>query len=214
MDGCSTVTGSSVSAREDTPDPRLQEFNHRVLNSLTMISSIIGMESRALDDGAGRAALERVRARLVAVSNLYRILGGAELGSTIDAASYLQNVADAVSASVGSDERISIEVQSARCQLTTGQAAALGLITNETMTNAYKHAFTGRTKGTILVSLSEDTRCLTLTVADDGRGMPADARDGLGTTLVESLAADLGGSVTVASADTGTRIGVRFPRLA
>jgi two-component sensor histidine kinase len=214
MDGCSTLADSSVPPTKDAPDARLQEFNHRVLNSLTMISSIIGMESRALDDGAGRAALERVRARLVAVSNLYRILGGSELGSMIHAGRYLQNVAEGVAASVGSDERITIEVRSEDCELTTGQAAALGLITNEAMTNAYKHAFTGRKKGTICVCLSEDRRALTLTVADDGCGMAADARDGLGTTLIESLAADLGGSVTVASDNGGTRTRVRFPRLA
>ena len=62
------------------------------------------------------------------------------------------------------------------------------------------------------MSLSQDAHLLTLTVADDGRGMEHSTRDGLGTTLMESLAMDLAGDVRVVSDAEGTRVQVRFPR--
>jgi chemotaxis protein methyltransferase CheR len=192
-------------------DARLRELNHRVLNSLAMLSSIIGIESRALDDHAGRAALERVRSRLVAVSNLYRILSAANSGATIRADIYLRSVADAVAASVGLSERIALSVDAAPCALTTSQAASVGLITNEAMTNAYKHAFSGRRDGRITVALTEEDGALLLCISDNGSGIPDGARSGLGTTLVEALAVDLSGSVSVSSGDWGTSVQVTFP---
>lgn len=192
-------------------DARVRELNHRVLNSLAMLSSIIGMEARALRDDAARAALERVRSRLVAVSNLYRILSAAGSGPLISADLYLRSVANAVAASVGFGDRFMIEVDAAPCELTTSQAASLGLIANEALTNAYKHAFTGRRDGRIRVGLSEAEGELQLTVSDDGTGMPENARSGLGTTLVEALAVDLSGEVSVESGDWGTSVRVRFP---
>jgi two-component sensor histidine kinase len=108
---------------------KLKELNHRVLNSLAILSSIIGFESRALSDDAGRAALERVRSRLVAVSNLYRILSATDSVSEIRADLHLQSVADAVAASVGLGDRIAISVDAAPSRLTTSQATSAGLIT-------------------------------------------------------------------------------------
>jgi two-component sensor histidine kinase len=162
-------------------------------------------------DDAGRAALERVRSRLVAVSNLYRILRAAESGAHIRADLYLRSVADAVAASVGLGERIAIAVDAAPCDLTTSQAASVGLITNEAMTNAFKHAFAGRRDGKVTVGLSEESDGLLLSVSDNGTGVSEKARSGLGTTLVEALAVDLSGSVSVASGDWGTSVRVRFP---
>lgn len=147
----------------------------------------------------------------VAVSSLYRILSGGEPGSLVDAGVYLRSVSETVAASVGSGDGISVEVHATDRELTTAQAAALGLITNEAMTNAYKHAFPGRASGRIVVSLREDRAALTLSLADDGCGMPETAREGLGTTLIESLAMDLGGDVSIRSGDGGTCVAVRFP---
>ncbi len=153
-----------------------------------------------------------MRSRLVAVSNLCRILGSADSASRIRADAYLRSVAEAVSSAVGSSDRIVVELQAPACELTTSQAATLGLIANEAMTNSYKHAFVDRDAGRICVSLSENADDLTLIVADDGQGLSKTARDGLGTTLIESLAVDLAGDVCVLSDDGGTRVKVSFPR--
>lgn len=204
-----TVTVDPLVA-DPSVDARLREINHRVLNSLAMLSSIIGFESRALRDDAGRAALERVRSRLVAVSNLYRILGTSESGDRIRADLYLTSVTDAVAASVGLGERIGIRVDAAPCELTTSQAASVGLIANEAMTNAYKHAFAGRRDGRITVALQQVGDRLLLSVSDNGTGMPERAQSGLGTTLIEALATDLSGRVSVASDESGTSLRVEF----
>jgi two-component sensor histidine kinase len=202
----------TIGLSEPDGDARLKELNHRVLNSLAMLSSIIGLESRSLGDEAGRASLERVRSRLVAVSNLYRILASADAGSAIRADVYLKSVADAVAASVGLGDRIEVQVDAAATNLTTSQAAPLGLITNEAMTNAYKHAFQGVRDGRIAVALVDGGDVLQLTVADNGTGMSERARSGLGSALIESLAVDLSGGVSVASGGWGTSVQVRFPR--
>jgi two-component sensor histidine kinase len=204
--------GDSPPDRHSAADARLRELNHRVLNSLAMLSSIIGLESRAVGDGDGRAALERVRSRLVAVSNLYRILSAAGMGPTIRADHYLRGVAGAVSASVGSGDRIAVAVEAPPVELTTAQAAALGLITNEAMTNAYKHAFAGRSAGGIAVTLRDEPGRLVLTITDDGVGTTESARSGLGTTLMGALAIDLAGEVRTVSGSGGTTVRVDFPR--
>lgn len=210
MDGGLSPESLADEMAHPLEDVRLKEYHHRVVNSLAMITSIIGLETRALSDPAGRAALERVRSRLVAVSNLYRILHNAGPGPWIDAARYLRSVADAVAASVGSDDRVAIEVAAEAGPLSIAQAAPLGLITNEAMTNAYKHAFGGLQSGRIRIALTREPNVLCLSISDDGCGMPERVRGGVGTTLMASLVTDLNGELTTRSGASGTSVEVRF----
>ena len=110
------------------------------------------------------------------------------------------------------DVHVNVSLESVTLDL--DGAVRCGLIVNELVTNAYKHAFTGQSQGHITVALSRvDGGGSTLVVADDGVGMSSDVNletvDSLGLQLVHHLARQLGGTISVAQ-DGGTRFQITF----
>jgi two-component sensor histidine kinase len=88
---------------------------------------------------------------------------------------------------------------------------SLGLIVTELVINALKHAFPGGRSGNIVVGYHSDAPDWTLTVTDDGVGMPTGpepTKAGLGTSIVQALAQQVGASVDVSDKDPGTRVSI------
>ncbi len=98
--------------------------------------------------------------------------------------------------------------------VTSGEAVRLGLITTELVINAVKHAFVEREEGRILVRYAATEDRWALSVEDDGCGFPAQRNEragGLGTSIVEVLARQLGGQVTVSTSSRGTSVSILGP---
>lgn len=197
----------------------LAELNHRMMNTLAMISSIVRLEAQqtAQDAGPASQALARVQSRLAAVAVLYRALNKAAAVAEVPAAAYLREIAQSVAGSVADSARIRVEVEVTDLVLPTAQAAPLGLLVNELMTNALKYAFPGGRSGRIVVTLRpEADGRLKLTVADDGIGMDAadhDSEGGIGQVLIDAFAEQIGGRVARGGGTGGgTCIAVTFPR--
>ncbi|WP_134724485.1 ATP-binding protein [Paracoccus luteus] len=198
----------------------LVEVNHRVMNTLAMIGSIVRMEAQLLDpDDPGSAPIARLQNRLQAVSTLYRALSNTAAVEMVEAAPYLSQVVNAVAGSIGQPGQVEIDCQVAPLTLPTAQAAPLGLLVNELMTNAMKYAFPDARPGRLTVALDRgaDNR-LRLTVADDGVGVeaaaagPGDARPrGVGSLLVAAFAEQLGGQLHRDSGPAGTTVIVTWP---
>jgi two-component sensor histidine kinase len=92
-------------------------------------------------------------------------------------------------------------------------SVSLGFIVTELVINALKHAFPQDRKGKILVAYRAHTPNWTLSVADDGVGMPTgqdSAKAGLGTSIVQALAKHLGATITVAAGNPGTKVSVMY----
>ncbi len=187
----------------------LQELNHRVMNSLGMIVSIIGLESRAREEGEGRRALERIADRVHAVADLYRTLGLAGLEADVRADEYLGRVVNRLAASVS--ENVRTETVIAPIYLPTRVAAPLGLIVTELVTNCLKHAFPSGAGGTVQVSVAQEGARVRLTVADDGEGGSLDRPGGIGRNLVAAFAQQIEGEITVARTRPGTAVTLDFP---
>lgn len=197
----------------------LVEVNHRVMNTLAMIGSIARMEAQGLHpDDPGSAVIARLQKRLQAVSTLYRALSNTAAVEKVEAAPYLSQVVDAVAGSIGRPDLVEIDCQVAPLTLPTSQAAPLGLLVNELMTNALKYAFPDGCGGRLTVALD---RCadhrLRLTVADDGVGVDAAAARtgevrprGVGSLLVEAFAEQLGGQLHRDSGPGGTTVSVTW----
>jgi PAS domain S-box-containing protein len=199
-------------------DVLIREIHHRVKNNLQIISSLLNLQRHAIADPALREVFrdsyDRVRAMALIHEQLYRT---EDLGR-IDVRAYVQGLAANLVRSHGVDpNRIAVDVQVDDVALGIDTAIPCGLLVNELVANALKHAFVGRDRGRLGVGLrTGPDGTLLLRVADDGVGIPAHvdplrARS-LGLQLVSSLAAQLGGSVRVTGAN-GTTVEVSIAEI-
>lgn len=189
----------------------LSELNHRVKNSLSVISSVISMEKRHAPD-ATREALGAVSARVDAVKELYVALSDTGSVTTVCTEPYLSRVVEGLRGAVGDGDRIDIRADVEDLELDAQEAVSLGLVVNELVTNAVKHAFPGGTQGTVTVTFHTENHHRVLTVSDDG-GMPegvSGSEAGLGSRLIAAFAQNLEGTIETEVSDEGTRVSLRF----
>jgi two-component sensor histidine kinase len=195
----------------------VQELHHRTKNNLALVASIVALEGGQLKDGAAKLAFESVEGRVLALSTLYERLQRGSGGAEIDLGEYVRDIARGLASSIGG-EGVVIESEGIIDGAVAPLSAAipLGLITNELITNALKHAFPFG-KGRIALRLSRSGEGLSLCVEDNGIGKKAlagetGAGQGLGSAIMESLVRQLGGSLAFGrSEDGGTRAELRAP---
>lgn len=197
-------------------DTLLRELQHRVKNNLQMITALIRMETRNLPGEVAGKSLDRLAGRVESLALLYRSLSEEAAGDSVDLGIYLSQIASAVmQAHAVPGIRLDLKVDT--WPVSVNVAMPTGLVVNELLTNALKHAFVGREGGTItLHSLVDDEGCRVI-VADDGVGLPdADhwPRPGkLGALIVRSLRQNAKARVDVVSAPgEGVRVTIRFAR--
>lgn len=182
-------------------DTLLRELQHRVKNNLQMITALIRLEARQLPDDHGDA-FQRLAGRINSLALLYSALYEDHTEEGIDLGAYLSQVASAVmSAQAVEGIRLNLQVDSWPCSINV--AMPTGLVVNELMTNALKHAFPDGKGGTIKVhALVDETGCRVI-VADDGIGLPegeAWPRAGkLSALIVHSLRENAGARLDVHS---------------
>ncbi len=190
----------------------MRELQHRVKNNLAIVAGLLDIESPRLRDPAAGAALADARSRIQTITEIYDQLhqrGGVE---RVDLGAYLDDlVASVVRSSAYSVDDVTLRTEFARLDADIQSAMAVGLIVNELVTNALKYAYPLGTSGELyvglLVSGNGGSNQATLIVADEGPGLPQgvtveDAAT-TGFQLVRSLAAQLGGSVTVTTSSDG-----------
>jgi two-component sensor histidine kinase len=192
-----------------------QECNHRLLNNLQMIVSMLSLQSSKETTPEGVASLAMAASRVGAIARLHRHLHSMDRTPTVQFKQYLDAICrdhSLMSVSVDKPNR-TIEVGGAEISLSTGIGIPLGLIANELVTNALKHG-----QGRITVTLAEhpDTPGYSLSVGNEGPALPEDfdpaACEGLGMMLVLRLAAQIGGELRIDRGEaTGSRFTVFFP---
>ncbi|TWA85250.1 PAS domain S-box-containing protein [Azospirillum brasilense] len=193
----------------------LREVNHRVKNSLQLVSSLLTLQTMSLPGATERVHFQDARSRIDAIARVHSRLYQTEQFQTIEFGSYLNELCTDLSRASGGDTLGSIEVRAERVDLPIDQAAPLGLIANELITNAIKHR--GASPANVLVSLDRAGDLLALTVADQGPGLPVgfDMRRSrsLGMRLITSLTGQVGATVTLMPVDRGTsfRIALTMP---
>lgn len=171
-------------------DTLLRELQHRVKNNLQMITALIRMEARNLADQETGERFDRLAGRINSLALLYDLLSGEGAGDGIDLGVYLSKVASSVM-EAHAVEGIRLDLKVDTWPVSINVAMPTGLVVNELMTNALKHAFVGRDGGTIsLSSLVDNTGCRVV-VSDDGVGLPKGAtwpQSGkLGAVIAQSL---------------------------
>ncbi|MFZ5426002.1 MAG: sensor histidine kinase [Thermodesulfobacteriota bacterium] len=193
----------------------LKEIHHRVKNNLQIVSSLLSLQALRFEGETASAfqdSQSRVRAMALVHEKLYRTK---DL-SRIDFRAYLEELTGfLVQAYSPRGTSVSVSIQCGELFLGVDTAIPCGLILNELVTNALKHAFRGLHAGSITISAAIEGEYVRLTVHDDGRSLPAgfdiEKLDSLGLQLVSNLARQTKGTLTVETRPNGKTFALVFP---
>jgi two-component system, sensor histidine kinase PdtaS len=190
-----------------------QESDHRLLNSLQMIISLLSMQSQASENAEVALQLAAAADRIATIGRIHRRLHSFDGVETFALKPYLEDLAHDFSAMLSSErpQRV-IAVEGTEITLPAGTAIPLGFIANELITNAAKYG-----NGRITVSLETNLETgYALSVANDGPALPEGfnpaAGKGLGMRIIRSLVKQIGGELRIGPADNkqGARFTVLF----
>lgn len=187
----------------------LREVNHRVANSLQMVSAFVQMQASAIPDETARSALEDTQRRIAAIMQVHRRLYTSDDVESVDMQDYLAALVRELQdtwSTPSAPRRLQLKVEP--IHLHTDKAVSLGVIVNELITNACKYAYAPAHDGEVRVALTRDTNGLLLSVEDDGRGLEhgdAPQGTGLGGRLVRAMAKSLGSDLVYDHSHQGVR---------
>jgi two-component sensor histidine kinase len=189
----------------------LQELHHRVANSLQIIASVLMQNARKVQSDESRIHLVDAHQRVMSVAALQQQLAVSSVGD-VELRSYFTALCKSIGASMIRDhDKISLDVDVDGSTTTPDTSVSLGLIVTELVINALKHAFPDDRSGKILVGYHARGPNWTLSVVDNGVGMPGDEKTvkaGLGTSIVQALAKQLSAQIKVTGSDPGTSVSV------
>jgi two-component sensor histidine kinase len=199
----------------------IDEVNHRTKNTLQAASSLLTMQANATSSLEVRRALLDSHARLQLLAQVHALLC-IEPNDTqsVFMPRLLQVVCDALAKSFGHPcPGVQLEVSCDPISLPADDAIAIALLSNEVVTNAYKHAFANQASGEITVELQccSSERAMVLRISDTGRGANlAHSKQGMGLKLMRLLSAQLRGALDVVSsaAEGGTQVTLKLARAA
>ena len=200
-------TNATASSQTDV---LMRELQHRMKNNLQTILAIISLQRRKCSIDESKQALDHVANRVTAISLAQDQLSTTQQLRTVNLGAYMRALCAYIE--TGRDD-ILIEAKVDDCEVSIDQAVPAGLIVNEAVTNAVKHAFPKGRPGSIIVTFICDGLARTgeLTIVDDGVGSNAGPSSGSGLDLMKALASQLGGTLEQRSPDEGgTKIQVSF----
>ena len=192
----------------------LEEMQHRIANSLQIIASILLLKASTVQSEETRLHLQEAHKRVMSVAAVQKHLKGSSLGEPISVSSYLSKLCESLADSmIGESRPITVQVNAEGATVSSSKAVSIGLIVTEGVINALKHAFPeAKEDSHIVVTYAETGSGWKLAIADNGVGKPTEgltaAATGLGTSIVNALAQQLGASVDLASGPSGTVLSV------
>lgn len=208
---------TALKARERRLELLLHELNHRVKNELQLVMSLLTLHASRAGEAEARALFKDAISRVRSIADVHATLYRDERVAAVEFGSYLRTLCKRLARTRDTGEgAVALEVSAEDARLDAAQAIPLGLIVNELVTNAFKHAFPNGERGTVTVAFgAAPPGTWRLTVADDGKSAPptsdaGERRGGLGLRLIESLVAQLGGELTI-TRERGFRAAVSVP---
>jgi len=179
-----------------------RESDHRVMNSLQLVSSVLALQGRTSENPEVKEQLESARSRVQAIATVHKQLHLAGSLDVIDIRSFLTKLCASLKENAPSYVE-DLRLEADRAELPSGIASALGLLVAELVANCFKHAFREERRGSILVSFKEIRGGWKLQVADNGRGLPAGfdpmQSTGVGMRVITALVERFGARFDVSS---------------
>jgi two-component sensor histidine kinase len=189
---------------DEAEGARLRETEHRVKNTLQLISSIVMLQSRRTPEPATQAALKAVLQRITAVSLAHRHIAD----ERIELAALIRELAAELTRAIGR-EGVEVKLDLEPITVAARHAAPIALWANEALGNALNHGFPHGRPGRVLVTLRRTPEGLELAVSDDGVGLAEPAK-GFGATLLQLMAQQLKGRLEI-TPQPGCRVAVTVP---
>jgi PAS domain S-box-containing protein len=207
----SAITDISDRKREESrirsalkeKDILLGEIHHRVKNNLQIVDSLLGLRSDGIQDTTIQGILRESQNRIKSMALIHQILYQSNDFARVDFSNFLDTLVPTLASSYGADpHRIVLIINAIEVRLPISMAIPCGLMVNELISNALKHAFPGNRHGEIHIDLSTaPNEQILLSVEDDGVGIPddldLDQTATLGLQLVMLLTDQVGGKLTV-----------------
>jgi two-component sensor histidine kinase len=168
-----------------------EELNHRVKNNLALVAGLLELQARTASPTV-RDALTKAGDRVHSIAQVHQALYLGTRQDAVDFGAYLKDLTASLAQSIAADGRITLDVEAEAEELPIDTAVPLGMVVNELVTNAVKHAYPPPQTGLVSVRFRREGDRLKLAVGDGGCGLPetpkSDSRGGgLGMRLVESL---------------------------
>jgi chemotaxis protein methyltransferase CheR len=195
-------------------DMLLAEMQHRIVNSLQIIASILLLKARAVTSEETRQHLQDAHRRVMSVAAVQQHLHISGSGDLIEIAPYLSKLCESLAESMIGDSRPAVlSVKSDDGRVSSADAVSLGLIVTELVINALKYAFPDqKASAAVTVCYEVNGTDWKLSVSDNGIGRPegdeTTRKGGLGTSLVNALANQLEAQVKITSGPNGMDIAI------
>lgn len=189
------------------------EIDHRVKNSLQLVSSLLQMQSARSDSEAVRDALQAARGRVLAISSIHAALNRSSESSHVRLRAYAQTLVEELQ--ITAPKGVEIALDADEIELGTSQASSLAILVNEFVTNSLKYAFPDGRAGRVHLDIRREGERVRACFSDDGVGHAvADgrpAREGLGTRIMLAVGQQLGASLDFVADEGGTTLAFDFP---
>ncbi|WP_405409910.1 sensor histidine kinase [Maribacter sp. Asnod1-A12] len=199
----------------------LKEVHHRVKNNLQTVSSLLSLQSRNIETGPMKGLLKGTQNRVIAMAMVHEMLYMRNDISHIEYKSYVQELGEYLIRSIkGNDNNVDLKIDIPDIKLGIDTAIPLGLLINETLTNALKYGIESDNEGEISIKLQQDIEkenCYILEIGDNGIGFPETINHkntkSLGLKLIHNLTRQLRGTIKRDNSKKGTNYVIRFQEI-
>lgn len=197
-------------------DTLLHEVNHRVKNSLQVVTALLQLQAQQAGDPTLRAALHEARNRVSVVASIHQRLYMTSQHNLVDVGELVEELAEQVVGHMDLGQRVTTRLDLQRgLTLTIDRGIPLALVLSEILSNCVKYAFPDERFGTISVNLNSSNGRMRVIVADDGVGLPGpfgeSGKGGLGTKIIKALTQQVRGQLSVSSSARGTSFVIELP---
>ncbi|WP_162996990.1 sensor histidine kinase [Mucilaginibacter kameinonensis] len=193
----------------------MKEVHHRVKNNLQIVISLLNSQSAYLEEGAALDAILKSKGRVESIALIHQKLYKSDSQSSIYMPEYINELVAYLKDSFIEDQKVWFEVSVDDLQLDVADTVPIGLIINESVTNAIKHAFKLKSSDShpvIKIALKKTGKELEMTIRDNGSGFiqkTSNENSSFGLLLVKGLTKDLGGKLSIYN-DGGTVVQLYF----
>ncbi len=193
----------------------LKELHHRVKNNLQILSSLLSLQSQQLTDDTAIKAVRSSESRINAMALIHRKLYTVDQNRTVDIKEYITELIQYLVYSYGYHEKnFKLDLEIEEINIDVDKAIPLGLILNELISNAFKHAYENEPNPRLAINLEyPDSRELNISISDNGKGIPVSdetQRKTFGMKIVSTLIKELKGNLRVTT-DNGTTYDLHIP---
>lgn len=194
-------TEEEIRASLKEKEVMLAEIHHRVKNNLAVISGLLHLQSHSSNNKEVEKVLNDSQMRIQSIALVHEMLYESESLAYIQYDRYMNDLLQAISSMhINEGKKITLTANVEPISLTINQAIPCSLLVNELIVNAFKHAFPGRDKGEIKVTLRQEDDNIILTISDNGSGFDINTfstSESLGATLIKTLSSQLEGKFEI-----------------